>query len=29
MLLVNDGEREEGAGIGSVILWNEELDKDT
>lgn len=29
MLLANDGEREEGAGIRGVILWNEELEKDT
>lgn len=28
MLLANDGEREEGAGIRGVILWNEELEKD-
>lgn len=29
MFLANDGEREEGAGIGGVILWNEELERDT
>lgn len=29
MLPANDGEREEGAGIRGVILWNEELEKDT
>lgn len=29
MLLANDGEREEGAGICGVILWDEELEKDT
>lgn len=29
MLLADDGEREEGAGICGVILWNEELEKDT
>lgn len=29
MLLANDGEREEGAGVRGVILWNEELEKDT
>ena len=28
MLLANDGEREEGAGIGGVILWNEELEQE-
>lgn len=29
MFLANDGEREEGAGIRGVILWDEELEKDT
>lgn len=29
MLLANDGERKEGAGIRGIILWNEELEKDT
>lgn len=29
MLLANNGEREEGAGICGIILWNEELEKDT
>ena len=29
VLLANDGEREEGAGIRGVILWDEELEQDT
>lgn len=29
VLLANDGEREEGAGVRGVILWDEELEKDT
>lgn len=29
MLLADDGEREEGAGICGVIFWDEELEKDT
>lgn len=27
MLLTDDGEREEGAGIRGVVLWNEELQR--
>lgn len=29
MLLTDDGEREEGAGICGVILWDKELERDT
>lgn len=29
MLLTDDGEREEGAGIRGVILWDKELERDT